>query len=65
MVAATVSAIPNIPMQTAIATAIDTVHAASPSVLSQPAASQPSFLFFIFYYDNEVIFKYLLQEQSP
>ena len=35
MVAATVTAIPNIPMQTAIATAIDTVRAAGPSVLGQ------------------------------
>ena len=35
MVAATVSALPNIPMQTAISTAIETVRAAGPSVLSQ------------------------------
>ena len=36
MVAATVSALPNIPMQTAISTAIDTVRAAGPAILSQP-----------------------------
>ena len=36
MVAATVSALPNIPMQTAISTAIETVRAAGPSILSQP-----------------------------
>ena len=42
MVAATVTAIPNIPMQTAIATAIDTVRAAGPSVLGQnEPKSQP------------------------
>ena len=37
MVAATVSALPNIPMQTAISTAIETVRAAGPAILSQPA----------------------------
>ncbi|KAF8694406.1 hypothetical protein AX14_002051 [Amanita brunnescens Koide BX004] len=42
MVAATVSAIPNIPMQTAIATAIDTVRAAGPAVLTQSPITQPS-----------------------
>ncbi|KAF8685385.1 hypothetical protein AX14_004027, partial [Amanita brunnescens Koide BX004] len=36
MVAATVSALPNIPMQTAISTAIETVRAAGPTILSQP-----------------------------
>ena len=36
MVAATVSALPNIPMQTAISTAIDTVRVAGPAILSQP-----------------------------
>ncbi|KAF8701568.1 hypothetical protein AX14_000388 [Amanita brunnescens Koide BX004] len=36
MVAATVTALPNIPMQTAISTAIETVRAAGPSILSQP-----------------------------
>ncbi|KAF8673522.1 hypothetical protein AX14_005363 [Amanita brunnescens Koide BX004] len=36
MVAATVSALPNIPMQTAISTAIETVRAAGPAILSQP-----------------------------
>ncbi|KAF8644983.1 hypothetical protein AX14_009318 [Amanita brunnescens Koide BX004] len=35
MVAATVTALPNIPMQTAISTAIDTVRAAGPAILSQ------------------------------
>ncbi|KAF8668395.1 hypothetical protein AX14_006177 [Amanita brunnescens Koide BX004] len=35
MVAATVSALPNIPMQTAISTAIETVRAAGPAILSQ------------------------------
>ncbi|KAF8661656.1 hypothetical protein AX14_007197, partial [Amanita brunnescens Koide BX004] len=40
MVAATVSALPNIPMQTAISTAIETVRAAGPSVLSQKSTSQ-------------------------
>ncbi|KAF8663681.1 hypothetical protein AX14_006817 [Amanita brunnescens Koide BX004] len=35
MVAATVTALPNIPMQTAISTAIETVRAAGPSILSQ------------------------------
>ncbi|KAF8675289.1 hypothetical protein AX14_005152, partial [Amanita brunnescens Koide BX004] len=35
MVAATVSALPNIPMQTAISTAIETVRAAGPNILSQ------------------------------
>ncbi|KAF8675280.1 hypothetical protein AX14_005168 [Amanita brunnescens Koide BX004] len=38
MVAATVSALPNIPMQTAISSAIDTVRAAGPAILSQPAS---------------------------
>ena len=38
MVAATVSALPNIPMQTAISTAIDTVRAAGPAILSQPVS---------------------------
>ena len=38
MVAATVTAIPSIPMQMAIATAIETVCAAGPSILSQPPA---------------------------
>ena len=44
MVAATVTALPNIPMQTAIATAIDTVRAAGPSVLSSsgPKAQAPA-----------------------
>ncbi|KAF8683161.1 hypothetical protein AX14_004194 [Amanita brunnescens Koide BX004] len=42
MVAATVTAIPSIPMQTAIATAIETVHAAGPAILSQPTTDQPS-----------------------
>ena len=36
MVAATVTALPNIPMQTAISTAIETVRAARPTILSQP-----------------------------
>ncbi|KAF8675295.1 hypothetical protein AX14_005151 [Amanita brunnescens Koide BX004] len=36
MVAATVSALPNIPMQTAISTAIETVCAAGLAILSQP-----------------------------
>ena len=36
MVAATVTALPNIPMQTAISTAIETVRAAGPAILSQP-----------------------------
>ncbi|KAF8701772.1 hypothetical protein AX14_000277 [Amanita brunnescens Koide BX004] len=35
MVAATVSALPNIPMQTAISSAIETVRAAGPAILSQ------------------------------
>ena len=35
MVAATVTALPNIPMQTAISTAIETVCAAGPTILSQ------------------------------
>ncbi|KAF8697727.1 hypothetical protein AX14_001267 [Amanita brunnescens Koide BX004] len=35
MVAATVSALPSIPMQTAISTAIETVRAAGPSIFSQ------------------------------
>ncbi|KAF8671986.1 hypothetical protein AX14_005631, partial [Amanita brunnescens Koide BX004] len=38
MVAATVSALPNIPMQTAISTAIETVRAASPAILTQPSS---------------------------
>ncbi|KAF8697270.1 hypothetical protein AX14_001389 [Amanita brunnescens Koide BX004] len=45
MVAATVTPIPSIPMQTAIATAIDTVHAAGLSILSQhtqPSKSKPT-----------------------
>ncbi|KAF8669592.1 hypothetical protein AX14_006004 [Amanita brunnescens Koide BX004] len=42
MVAATVSALPNIPMQTAISTAIETVCAAGPSVLSQPTLKPAS-----------------------
>ncbi|KAF8710169.1 hypothetical protein AX14_013335 [Amanita brunnescens Koide BX004] len=42
MVAATVTAIPSIPMQTAIATAIETVRAAGPSILSQPASTPPT-----------------------
>ncbi|KAF8686790.1 hypothetical protein AX14_003807, partial [Amanita brunnescens Koide BX004] len=36
MVATTVTALPNIPMQTAISTAIETVRAAGPAILSQP-----------------------------
>ena len=36
MVAATVTALPNIPMQTTISTAIETVRAAGPTILSQP-----------------------------
>ncbi|KAF8701491.1 hypothetical protein AX14_000398 [Amanita brunnescens Koide BX004] len=35
MVAATVTALPNIPMQTAISTAIETVRAAGPAILTQ------------------------------
>ncbi|KAF8697070.1 hypothetical protein AX14_001476 [Amanita brunnescens Koide BX004] len=43
MVAATVTALPNIPMQTAISTAIETVRAAGPTILSQsPAAGKNS-----------------------
>ncbi|KAF8689425.1 hypothetical protein AX14_003342 [Amanita brunnescens Koide BX004] len=42
MVAATVSAIPNIPMQTAISTAIETVRAAGPTILSQPQPTPKS-----------------------
>ncbi|KAF8723940.1 hypothetical protein AX14_008983 [Amanita brunnescens Koide BX004] len=42
MVAATVTAIPNIPMQTAIATAIDTVRTAGPSILSQDGPKNQS-----------------------
>ena len=38
MVTATVSALPNIPMQTAISSAIDTVRAAGPAILSQPVS---------------------------
>ncbi|KAF8676499.1 hypothetical protein AX14_004890 [Amanita brunnescens Koide BX004] len=41
MVAATVTALPNIPMQTAISTAIETVRAAGPSILSQPSTTSP------------------------
>ncbi|KAF8703057.1 hypothetical protein AX14_014245 [Amanita brunnescens Koide BX004] len=41
MVAATVSALPNIPMQTAISTAIETVRAAGPAVLSH-STSKPT-----------------------
>ncbi|KAF8697659.1 hypothetical protein AX14_001316 [Amanita brunnescens Koide BX004] len=42
MVAATVTALPNIPMQTAISTAIETVRAAGPSILSQsPTVKNP------------------------
>ena len=39
MVAATVTALPNIPMQTAISTAIETVRAAGPTILSQSPAT--------------------------
>ena len=39
MVAATVTALPNIPMQTAISTAIETVRAAGPAILSQSATA--------------------------
>ena len=39
MVAATVTAIPSIPMQMAISTAIETVRAAGPGILSQPPKS--------------------------
>ena len=42
MVTATVTAIPNIPMQTAIATTIDTVWAAGPSILSQTSKAPKS-----------------------
>ena len=42
MVTATVTAIPSIPMQTAIATAIETVRAAGPAILSQSTTDQPS-----------------------
>ena len=42
MVAATVSALPSIPMQTAISTAIETVRAAGPSILSQKPTPQPA-----------------------
>ena len=42
MVTATVTAIPSIPMQTAIATAIETVRAAGPAILSQSTIDQPS-----------------------
>ncbi|KAF8680621.1 hypothetical protein AX14_004523 [Amanita brunnescens Koide BX004] len=43
MVAATVTALPNIPMQTAISTTIETVRAAGPSILSQsPMATKNS-----------------------
>jgi hypothetical protein len=40
MVAATVSALPNIPMQMAISTAIETVRAAGPNILSQTPTSK-------------------------
>ena len=36
MIAATVTTLPNIPMQTAISTALETVRAAGPAILSQP-----------------------------
>ncbi|KAF8691042.1 hypothetical protein AX14_002829 [Amanita brunnescens Koide BX004] len=39
MVAATVTALPNIPMQTTISTAIETVRAAGPAILSQPPSA--------------------------
>ena len=39
MVAATVTALPNIPMQTAISTAIETVRAAGPAILTQSSTS--------------------------
>ncbi|KAF8645004.1 hypothetical protein AX14_009316 [Amanita brunnescens Koide BX004] len=42
MVAAMVSALPNIPMQTAISTAIETVRAAGPTILSQPSPKPDS-----------------------
>ena len=42
MVAATVTALPNIPMQTAISTAIETVRAAGPAILSQPTTATKS-----------------------
>ncbi|KAF8695040.1 hypothetical protein AX14_001892 [Amanita brunnescens Koide BX004] len=42
MVAATVTALPNIPMQTAISTAIETVRAAGPGILSQPVTATKS-----------------------
>ena len=42
MVTATVTAIPSIPMQTAIATAIETVRAAGPTILSQPSSDPHS-----------------------
>ncbi|KAF8659511.1 hypothetical protein AX14_007548, partial [Amanita brunnescens Koide BX004] len=42
MVAATVTALPNIPMQTAISTAIETVHAAGPAILSQSTTTTKS-----------------------
>ncbi|KAF8698522.1 hypothetical protein AX14_001127, partial [Amanita brunnescens Koide BX004] len=42
MVAATVTALPNIPMQTAISTAIDTVRAAGPAILSQSTPKSAS-----------------------
>ena len=42
MVAATVTAIPSIPMQTAISTAIDTVRAAGPAIFSQSPNSNAS-----------------------
>ncbi|KAF8702357.1 hypothetical protein AX14_014405 [Amanita brunnescens Koide BX004] len=42
MVTATVSAIPSMPMQTAIATAIETVRVAGPSILSQTTSAHKS-----------------------
>ena len=42
MVTATVTALPNIPMQTAISSAIETVRAAGPSILNNPASKPPS-----------------------
>ncbi|KAF8700884.1 hypothetical protein AX14_000636 [Amanita brunnescens Koide BX004] len=42
MVAATVTALPNIPMQTAISTAIETVRAAGPAILSQSTTATKS-----------------------
>ncbi|KAF8701182.1 hypothetical protein AX14_000553 [Amanita brunnescens Koide BX004] len=42
MVAATVTALPNIPMHTAISSAIDTVRAAGPTIFSQPSLKPSS-----------------------